>query len=167
MDDSRRDENVKTVADLIAGIDFAMFTTLDESGDLHSRPMYTQQTGFDGTVWFFTDGRSDKAGDIRRDARVNLGYARPDKQTYLSLAGRAEVVADQAKMAELWNPALEAWFPQGLDTPGIALIKVDPTTAHYWDSPANPVAHVIGFVKAKATGHPHPVGEDEVLDLRG
>ncbi len=106
-----------------------------------------------------------EAIDIRREPRVNLGYANTDDQTYLSLAGRARVSTDPAKMEELYNPALEAWFPQGLETPGIALLEIEATSAHYWDSPSNPVAHLIGLVKTKATGQAQSVGDDEVLDL--
>ena len=144
-----------------------MLTTVDDSGELHSRPMYTQKAEFAGTVWFFAYADSPKANDIRREPRVNLGYAKPDEQTYLSLAGRAEVSFDRAKMEELYNPMLEAWFPQGLETPGIALLEIEATSAHYWDSPANPVAHLIGLVKTKATGNVQQVGDDEVLNLEG
>lgn len=160
-----RDENVRKVADLIGGIDIAMLTTIDESGALHSRPMYTQQAAFDGTVWFFTYDDSPKAGDVRRDPRVNLGYSDPKKQTYLSLAARAAISHDRAKMEELYTPALEAWFPQGLETPGICLLRVDGESAEYWDSPANPVAHLLGLVKAKTSGEPQAVGDNAVLEL--
>ena len=160
-------ERIAKVGELIAGIEIAMLTTVDESGELHSRPMYTQKAEFDGSVWFFTYADSDKAGDIRREPKVNLGYSKPGNQTYLSLAGRGEVSFDRAKMEELYNPMLEAWFPQGLETPNIALLRIEATSAHYWDSPANPVAHLIGLVKTKATGHVQPVGENEVLDLKG
>ncbi|MBA3414854.1 MAG: pyridoxamine 5'-phosphate oxidase family protein, partial [Chloroflexia bacterium] len=149
-------EQIAKVAKLIEGIDIAMMTTVDESGELHSRPMSTQQADFDGTVWFFAFSDSAVADDIRRDARVNLGYAKQNDQTYLSLAGRAEVSFDRAKMEELYSPMLEAWFPQGLETPGIALIKVEAASAHYWDSPASGVAQLIGLVKAKATGQGQP-----------
>jgi len=67
------EERVAKVGQLIEGIDIAMLTTIDESGELHSRPMDTQKAEFDGTVWFFTYADSDKANDIRRDPRVNLG----------------------------------------------------------------------------------------------
>ena len=158
-------ERIAKVGELIAGIEIAMLTTIDESGELHSRPMNTQKAEFAGTVWFFTYADSDKASDIRREPRVNLGYSKPSDQTYLSLAGRAALAFDRAKMEELYTPMLEAWFPQGLETPGIALLEIEATSAHYWDSPANPVAHLIGLVKTKASGTPQPVGEDEVLEL--
>ena len=160
------EERIAKVGELIKDIEIAMLTTVDESGELHSRPMYTQKAEFAGTVWFFAYADSDKANDIRREPRVNLGYSKPADQTYLSLAGKASVSFDRAKMEELYNPMLEAWFPQGLETPRIALLKIEATSAHYWDSPSNPVAHLIGLVKTKVTGQVQEVGEDEVLELR-
>lgn len=159
-------ERIAKVRELISGIEIAMMTTVDESGSLHSRPMYTQQTEFDGTAWFFAYGSSPKARDIQRDPQVNLGYANPKDQTYLSLAGRARISWDKAKMGELYTPFLEAWFPQGLETPDIALIEVEATSAEYWDAPSSTVATLIGLVKAKATGQAPDIGDNEVLDLQ-
>jgi general stress protein 26 len=33
-----------------------------------------------------------------------------------------------------------AWFPDGLDTPGLTLIKVEADTAEYWEGPTSTVA---------------------------
>lgn len=163
---SNKDERAK-VAAMMEGIDFAMLTTVDESGDLHSRPMSTQEAEFDGDVWFFLSADSDLAADVRRNPRVNVGYSQPNKMTYLSVAGHAALVTDKAKMTELWNPALQAWFPQGVETPGIALLRVAATTARYWDSPSSPVAHLIGLVKAKATGESQQVGDAVTVRMGG
>lgn len=164
--DAPIEERIAKVRELIEGIEIAMMTTVDESGALHSRPMYTQRTEFDGTAWFFAYGNSPKALDIQRNPQVNLGYANPKDQTYLSLAGQGRVSHDKARMAELYTPFLEAWFPQGLETPDIALIEVEASSAEYWDAPSSPVAQVIGLVKAKATGQTPDVGDNEVLDLQ-
>jgi general stress protein 26 len=159
------DGNVQKIAKMIHGIDFAMLTTVNDDGHLHSRPMSTQQVEFDGTVWFFTYEDTPKAQDIRRNPQVNVAYADPKKQDYVSLAGRAEIVKDRAKMEELWEAPLKAWFPQGVDTPGIALIKVTAETAELWDSPTNPVAHLISLAKVAITGKPANPGENVTLDL--
>lgn len=68
-------------------------------------------------------------------------------------------------MRELWQPPLKAWFPQGLDTPGIALIKVEATEAEIWDAPASTAAHILGLIKSQVTSKPQNVGDNEVLQL--
>ena len=162
---SNRTEELKKIGEFIHDIDFTMMTTIDEAGDLQSRPMSTQKTEFDGDVYFFAFDDTDKIKHIRRNPRVNLAYSAPDRQTYVSLKGEAEISRDRAKMEELWQPQLKAWFPDGLDTPGITLIKVAVKSAEYWDSPSSTIAHVIGLVKSAVTGQSADIGENETVRL--
>jgi general stress protein 26 len=125
------DEAVKKLGELIKDIKFAMFTTVDEEGVLRSRPMTTQQMEFDGDLWFFTYVDTAKVDDVRQYQQVNVSYAEPDDQRYVSVIGSAEVVDDRDKMEELWNPAYKAFFPDGLSDPRLRLIKVTVSEAEY------------------------------------
>lgn len=160
-----RDGNIRKIAEFIREIDFTMMTTIDGEGELESRPMSTQKTEFDGSVYFFTYDDTDKVRHLRNNPRVNLAYSAPDQQTYVSLKGRAEISKDRQKMEELWSPELKAWFPDGLETPGIALIKVKVDSAEYWDSSSSMIAHAVGFVKAIVTGESYDMGENKTIDL--
>ena len=157
--------NIKKIGKFIMDIDFTMMTTIDENGDLQSRPMSTQKTEFDGDVYFFAFEQSNKITHIRANPRVNLAYSATDLQTYVSLKGTAEISNDRQKMEELWSPQLKAWFPDGLETPGITLIKVGVETAEYWDSHSSVVSHAIGLVKSAITGKSADVGDNLTLDL--
>ena len=153
----------------IKDIRIAMLTTIDEDGSLRSRPMATQETESDGELWFFTAAGSAKAGEVERDHRVNLSYADPDDQRYVSVSGTARMVRDRAKAEELWNPILKAWFPKGLDDPELALLRVQSEKAEYWDSPSSKMVQLVGFIKAVTTGkryEPDP-GENEKIELTG
>ncbi len=159
-------EDIQKIAELIKGIDFGMLTTIDEAGHLHSRPMSTNgEVEFNGDLWFFTSSTSHKVYEIERKPQVNVSFASPKDQNYVSLSGTAELVLDKEKMAELWQPQLKAWFPQELDTPDIALLKVNVETAEYWDAPSSFVAHAIGLVKATVTGQRAPQGENKTVAL--
>ena len=129
-----------------------MLTTVDKEGRLHSRPMATQQTEFDGTLWFFTDATSVKVHELQRDRHVNVSYANPDDQRYVSVSGMASTMTDRGKMEELWSPLHKAWFPNGLDDPNIALLRIDVDRAEYWDAPSSAVVQLFGFAKAMLTG---------------
>lgn len=161
-----RHESIRKLGEMIRGIDFAMLTTVDVDGTLRSRPMSTQQVGFDGVLWFFTRASSHKVDEVEHDRRVNVSYARPEDQRYISISGTARLARDRKKMEELWNPALKAWFPKGLEDPDIALLKVDVKQAEYWDSSSSTMAHLFGFVKAVAAGDEFQAGENEKLDLK-
>ena len=157
--------NIKKIGEFIKGIDFAMLTTTDENGALQSRPMQTQQIDFDGDIYFFTYDNSKKAQHIARNSRVNLAYSAPSKSDYLSLSGTAEIMHDTEKMKELWHTQLKAWFPQELETPHIALLKVSAESAELWDAPSSPISHAIGLVKSAVTGKPAKVGDNETLQV--
>jgi len=162
-----RADAITTLGELIKDIKFAMLTTVEDDGSLRSRPMGTQQAEFDGDLWFFTGAGSAKAGEIQRDRQVNVSYADTDHQRYVSVSGSAQLVRDRAKIEELWNPIFKAWFPNGLDDPDLALLKVTVERAEYWDSPSSKVVQLYGFVKAVATGKrpSDEIGDNEKLSF--
>ena len=163
MNQQTNEENVQKLRELIKDIDFAMLTTVESDGTLRSRPMSTQDVEFDGYLWFFTSDKSGKAREIMHDRHVNLSYAKPDDNIYISVSGKGSISHDRAKMKEFWNPFYKAWFPEGLETPDIALLKVTVTQAEYWDSSGSKLMHLVGFVKAVATGEEYEPGENEKI----
>ena len=166
MSSTTADQNdVKKLGELIKDISVAMMTTICDDGTLRSRPMVTQQVPFDGTLWFFTRGDSPKVDEVRQHHEVNLSYAKPDAQHYVSVSGTAAVVRDREKLKELWNPMYKAWFPKGLDDPELALLRVDVSKAEYWDSPSSTMVHLVGFVKAIVTGQEYRPGENKKVNL--
>ena len=157
---------VAKIGSLTKGIRFAMLTTMDQSGQLHARPMATQDLDFDGTLWFFTQRDSEKVDEFQRTPNVNVAYSDPGKQTYVSLAGTASLVDDADKKKELWQAPLKAWFPQGLEDPELTLIKVDVEGAEYWDSPNGKIVALVGLAKAVITGKPaQNIGENKTVEL--
>ena len=97
-------EAVKKVAELIKDIKFAMMTTVVAEGTLHSHPMGTQGREFDGTLYFLTGKNSHKLEELRQDSHVNIAYANPDNNQWVSVAGtsprRPEI---SKKIDELWS----------------------------------------------------------------
>ncbi len=81
------------VKELVEDIDVTMLTTVDDEGNLVSRPMSTRQM--------------DEAGDI--------------------------------------------WFEEGLDTPGIALLKVTPKVTEFWEPAKGKIAMAAGTLKSLVT----------------
>jgi general stress protein 26 len=156
---------IEILRDRIKDVRIAMLTTIDQDGSLRSRPMATQSAEFDGELWFFTGAGSPKVAEVQEDQRVNVSYANPGDNLYVSVSGMAKLVQDRAKAEELWNPALKAWFPDGLDDPNLALLKVKVEKAEYWDGPSSKMVQLAGFVKAIVTGKPYDPGENEKLEL--
>ena len=156
-------EAIEKLRELINDIDIAMLTTVDKDGTLRSRPMGTQKAEFDGDLWFLTSVDTPKVGEIQRESRVNVSYAKPDKNRYVSVSGKAVLINDRAKIDEFWDPIYKAFFPEGKDDPKLRLLKVNVEKAEYWTS-SNLIATVIGFAKAMA-GQESELGENEKLTL--
>ncbi|HEX8368117.1 MAG TPA: pyridoxamine 5'-phosphate oxidase family protein [Pyrinomonadaceae bacterium] len=162
--EDKRQESIRKLNDLIKDVEVAMLTTIDW-GILRSRPMQTQEFDFDGDLWFFTSSETHKTEEIEKDRRVNVSYAAPDSNTYVSVTGTAEIVKDRAKIEELWNPIYKAWFPDGLEDPNLVLLKVGVEQAEYWDSPSSTLVQLAGFVKAMVTGERADGGENRKINL--
>jgi len=165
------EDSIKKLGQLIEDIQFAMLTTAEPDGTLRSRPMATHQDHnqpgkeFDGVLWFFTHAATGKVDEVKQDQHVNLAYSSPEKSKYVSVSGIATLVRDKVKAKELWDPKYKAWFPDGLDDPDLALLRVDVTKGEYWDTPGSAVVHVFGLVKAMATGQKYEPGEHEKVNL--
>jgi general stress protein 26 len=157
---------IKKVAELIKGIRIAMLTTVDPDGELRSRPMAMQENEFDGALWFFTAKSSGKMDSVLHDQHVNLAFSDPSDSRYVSLTGQAVIVDDKVKARELWNPMMKSWFPKGLEDPELTLLKVDVSSAEYWDTPSGKMATLIGFSKVLLTGQQADVGENQKIELR-
>ncbi len=165
--EATQEDKVSRLREIVKAVDICMLTTVDERGDLHSRPMSNNRdVEFDGDLWFFTYGSSLKADEVGRVPKVNASFADVDAQLYASLTGHAEVVRDRAKIEELWKPQLRAWFPDGVDTPDIALLKVTVERAEYWDGSQSLVAHAVGLVSSLVKGEPAQLGENEKIELK-
>jgi general stress protein 26 len=156
------DDQTRTVAELLKGERFGFLTTITMDGRLTSRPMTLQEVEFDGDLWFFAERDSNPVKHISDSPQVNVGVG--SGGTWVSLSGDAVLVVDGAKKRELWNSAVEAWFPQGPDDDSVVLLKVEADSAEYWDSPGSKVTQVLNLVKAKVTGERYE-GDNESVDL--
>ncbi|WKB51446.1 pyridoxamine 5'-phosphate oxidase family protein [Eleftheria terrae] len=154
--------------DMIRDIRFAMVTTRHNDGQLRSRPLTTQNRSIDegAVLWFFISRSSELAADLRDDGAVNVAYASPDKDRYISLAGFARLSDDAARKQELWNTATQAWFPNGPDDPDVALLAVHIDHAEYWDVESSKMVQLFKMAKAAMTGQrPHDMGEHREVRL--
>jgi general stress protein 26 len=124
-------------------IDFCMFNTNGESGRINSRPMSNNgDVEYDGDSWFFSYGDTRKISEIGRDSGVTLTFTAPPSLLgkpgiFIAVDGEASLLTDKSQFATHWVKDLDRWFPDGIDTPGIVLIKVSARTIDYWDGEDN------------------------------
>ena len=159
-------EAVARLRELVEDIDFTMLTTQDAAGNLVSRPMSTREMDDNGDIWFFLADDSKKAGEAQADSDVALSYADAKGMRFVSVAGRASVVHDRAKMEELYSPSLDIWFEKGLDTPGIALLRVSPVECEFWEPKHGKLVTAVAMLKSLVTKEtPDDTIRDERVSL--
>jgi general stress protein 26 len=160
-------DDLQKLREMVKDIDFCMLTTVDENGDLHSRPMSVNgEIDPDGDLWFFTGVSSHKVSEIAKLPKVNVSFADPENQHYVSITGTAQLVRDRNKIDELWKPEFKMWFPEGKDDPEIALLRISLEKAEYWDSPSSTIGYALSFVSSLVTGKEADYGANKKLDFK-
>ncbi|HZF82586.1 MAG TPA: pyridoxamine 5'-phosphate oxidase family protein, partial [Burkholderiaceae bacterium] len=99
------------------------------------------------------------------DDVVNVAYANPDDDSYVSVAGRAALVDDDALKRALFNSAAKAWFPAGADDPNLGLLAVRIESAEFWDVTESKVSQLLKIARAALTGDGRPqLGEHKKVE---
>jgi general stress protein 26 len=133
------DLSLKDIAEKMRDMDFTILSTRTEGGAIAGRPMSNnRQVDYDGDSYFFALSETRTVADIARDPQVGLSYQGKSgmlgmKPFFLAVEGRAELIRQKSRFAEHWTKDLDNWFEQGIDTPGLLLIRVAAERLHYWD----------------------------------
>lgn len=163
---SDRTTDHETLWDLIKDIKFGMLTHRHANGMLHAHPLTTQNRQLDegSTLYFFISRKSELARALAADGNVNVAYADPGDDSYVSLSGNATVTDDRAKTKELWNKIAQAWFT-GPDDPDLGLLQVRIHHAEYWDVNDSKMVQLFKMAKGAVTGRKPDMGEHRELRM--
>ena len=160
--ESQTSTELQKISHLIEDIDVGMLTTTDEENRLVSRPMSVLKMDSDGAFWFFADTNSSTVDQLDR---VNLSFSDGGASTFVSIAGHGQVSDDRSLVHELWSPLMKPWFPEGEQSPNLALLKVKPQTAEYWDSGHSKMVRVFALAASVIASKPIGMGEHETIEL--
>ena len=133
------DLSLSDISEKMRDIDFTVLSTRTQGGALAGRPMSNnREVDYDGDSYFFTCDETRLVADISRDPNVGLAYQAKSgmlhmKPFFVTVEGKAEAIKDKGRFEEHWHKELDAWFKEGVDTPGLTLIKVHAERLHYWD----------------------------------
>ena len=133
--------SLQDISEEMRDIDFCMLTTVSTDG-LAARPMSNnREVEFDGDSFFFSDGDSRTVRDLEQNPTVGLSFqgssglmgvvGKPG--IFIAIEGKGELIRDKAQFANHWQEELKRWWPDGIDSSGLTLIKVHAERLHYWD----------------------------------
>jgi general stress protein 26 len=132
-------KNISDISTDMRNIDFTMLFTRTESGQLTGRPMSNNgEVDYDGDSYYFAFDSARSVKDIGTNPDVALSYqgkgglvGKPP--IFIAVQGRAALIRDKSEFAKRWSKGLDRWFTEGVDTPGLIMIKVAALRIHYWD----------------------------------
>jgi general stress protein 26 len=153
---------IEKVRDLLKTFSTAMLITREgRVGALHARPMAIADIRDPFELWFITQRGSAKVDEIEDNAVVHV-VCQKDHSAYISLSGRASLIADRSQVEKVWREPFRVWFPDGKDDPTLILIKVTPERAEYWDNKGlNRISYLWEAAIAYAIGDTPRVHEGE------
>ena len=157
--DHDREYTLDELRERVSDIRTVMLTNGDERGTLSSRPVTVQRVTGDGDVLFVVDRDADwvPAGVDP----VNVAFVE-DAHTWVSVAGRMAVDDDRALLDELWNPMLDAFFPDGRDA-GAVVLRVQADRWEYWTAP-NRLLQLVEIATAKITDQSPDLGTSGAVE---
>jgi general stress protein 26 len=126
------DKTLKEIATKMANLDIALLTTHTSRGQLSTRPMSNNgDVAYDGNSYYFTFEQSRTVSDITENSQVSLGFSGA-KGLYVTIVGTGHLIRHKPTMQQHWVPDLDKWFKDGIDTPGVVLVRVEAKRIKYW-----------------------------------
>lgn len=140
-----------------------MFVMLGVDGvdDGRAQPMTAQLLDEDGYIYFFTTKNNGLVQNMHQNSRAIATFVSKGHDLFATLNGTLEEERSRAKVDQLWNPHVAAWYPGGKDDPDLLLIRLDPETAQIWLNENN----ILAGIKAMIGRDPKKDYQDKVAEV--
>lgn len=162
-----RTDDLQRFTELARKFATGMLVTVSTEGALSARPMAVARVDDDGSIWFVTSRDSSAVDEVLSydRAAVELQAATLHMHVY----GRAKVYLDKEHRRALWSEMMRPWFPDGPETAELCAVRVQPTSADWWDlRGSNALRFAFEAAKAVVKGETIPAdaqGEHVHADL--
>ncbi|MEO7775813.1 MAG: pyridoxamine 5'-phosphate oxidase family protein [Steroidobacteraceae bacterium] len=155
----QRNEDLQRWAEAVDKLKVGMLITQEDNGTLRGRPLTPLEIDATPTVWFLISGTAPVTHDVKDNRQVCLTFAHPTGD-YVTISGTATISQDPDRLAALWTPHAQAYFPGGPADPDLRALAVTVHEAEYWDTPDGTLRRVLSYARAVATNAgPAAMGE--------
>jgi general stress protein 26 len=103
--------------------------TAAEGGGVNARPVMPFAAGMMEDEWtrcFLAYRDSRKAAELRHCAAMALAYQQDGGDAYVTLVGRAQLIADPAAIRRYWRPAWDAHSPEKIFVVLVQIERIEP-----------------------------------------
>ena len=110
---------------------FISLATLGPDGSPDLRMMALAARDGIGTLWFGTSTESKKFAQLKTDPRaVVFGYDASSMREF-RLFGKIELLNDPASRRKIWHDDFLGYFPDGVDSPNLVVLKLTVERGEY------------------------------------
>ncbi|MBI3925972.1 MAG: pyridoxamine 5'-phosphate oxidase family protein [Armatimonadetes bacterium] len=156
---------LKELVELLDDFNVCMLTTISQEGHLHSRPMALQEPEEDMPLWLISSTTTSAGRHVAQRRELNIACYRSSDMAWISIAGVGEIDAERERIRRLWKDGWKTWFTEGPETPGIAILKVQPISVTYWLPEQSRAGLLFEFLKSRFTHEYADVGPNRTFDL--
>jgi general stress protein 26 len=142
MSQAKNEHDAAEVNRLLAGaakaiesVRYCWLATAGEAGGGHLRPMGRLPRDVGDDEWmirFVSDGRSNKASEMRCDEKVTIIFQNEPDEAFVSVIGPATLRERASEDGEHWKKAYEVFFPSEPDRANAIFIEVDVQRMELW-----------------------------------
>ena len=155
---------LRSLAERIEDARTTMMTMQDAQGQLSSQPMTVLEMDANGCLWMLVSQNGHTARMAPAGTgmdTVNLSFSDESRSTFISVTAYATLSHDPQRKQALWSVMARPWFPQGVDDPDLAVLKLEPIKAEIWDGPDSSVLRMLAMAASVVVGQPVGLGEHE------
>jgi len=85
------------------------------------------------TIWFATESGSDKLDQLRKNPKAALYGYELEAMKEFRLFGSVELLTDSAARQKIWRDDLLQYFPDGIDSPTMVVMRFNTEKGMYSD----------------------------------
>jgi general stress protein 26 len=117
---------ITAARDVMAKARYCTFVTIGLDGHPAARIVDPLAPDADFAIWFATNPLTRKVKEVGRDARVTLLCFDAATSSYVSVQGRAALIADAAVKQAHWKDDWSRVYPNGARSSDVVMIRVAP-----------------------------------------
>ena len=154
--------HARTLDDLLRPGDTIMVATTGADGP-SARPLTVARVDGD-IVQVLIDRTAHWAQPLHDSFDVLATLSDNRDNRWVSMTGRGYISTDQKFIDQLWSPFAGAFFEDGKESPGVAVLSIEVSGGEYWDTAGGVLGSLWTMIKAKLGNADH-AGERGPIDL--